>query len=274
MKFVYKYWKQRGISYEKPHKLWGFAHGFFGRFHIKSVLRIMYNKYRDDTILVGFYAWIKPLLLILNLESITNILDDDKRVTHQQQHLRRKTSLLWDLHFVQELYSNCLEENLQKISTKQSIECNISESIEQIHCKILNDLLYPDGDDDEIDEEEKTFNDSDQEKTCDLQRCSNRNLFKGLVEKLSCFRGQITFLYPLIRKFYNRYHPYNIDDIGLMARLINEQYLKGPERYRFLHDIITNGNVESLQTKPRDCLECMRIAKDNDDVSLLSLIHI
>lgn len=260
----FKYWKERGISYEKPHLLWGNLYGLGIRCHIKSVLQVMYNKYRDDAILVGFYTWMKPRLLLLNLKSITNILNGDK-VKKSQQRFRRKTSLLPDLKEVQEMYTNFLESNLQGI--KQLVECNISDLIEETHCKILSYLLYR-GDKDDKNETEEASSISNDDIIDDVKENLNRDLFKRLLEKLSVFSGQISCLYPFAVKFFNYYYPYNSRDINSVKKLITEQYEKSPENYRFLHDIITNGNIRTLSGKTEDCLHCTRPNKENDEVEL------
>lgn len=262
---TFKHWKDRGISYEKPHLLWGFLYGFGIRCHIKNVLQVMYNKYRDDAILVGFYTWMKPRLLLLNLQSITNILDGDKG-KKSQQRLRRKTSLLLDLKLVQKIYTSILESNFQGIN--QLVEFNISALIEDTHCKILNYLLYRGDRNDKNDPEEQYIGSNDVvgDNVDNLQGNSNRNLFKRLLGKLSAFSGQISYFYPFAVKLFNHYYPYNSRDINAVKALIDEQYAKRPENYRFLHDIITNGNERTLRGKAEDCLHCSRPNEENTEV--------
>ncbi|XP_034650651.1 probable cytochrome P450 6u1 [Drosophila subobscura] len=72
------YWKRRGILHEKPKFFWGNIKGVVtGKRHLQDALQDIYAAYKGRAPFVGFFACIKPFVLVLDLELVRHIL-----VTH------------------------------------------------------------------------------------------------------------------------------------------------------------------------------------------------
>ncbi|XP_017149864.1 probable cytochrome P450 6u1 [Drosophila miranda] len=72
------YWKRRGILHEKPKFFWGNIKGVVGgKRHLQDALQVIYAKYKGRAPFVGFFACLKPFVLVLDLELVRHIL-----VTH------------------------------------------------------------------------------------------------------------------------------------------------------------------------------------------------
>ncbi|TMW40410.1 hypothetical protein DOY81_014511 [Sarcophaga bullata] len=79
VKVALGYWKRRGILHEKPKKPWGHLKGVGRKRHVMEPLQSLYDKYKGQAPFIGFYAWLKPMLLILDMDSINCILNKDSK---------------------------------------------------------------------------------------------------------------------------------------------------------------------------------------------------
>uniref|UniRef100_W8BAC9 Putative cytochrome P450 6u1 n=1 Tax=Ceratitis capitata TaxID=7213 RepID=W8BAC9_CERCA len=68
------HWKRRGILHEKPKFLVGNLGGVGGKRHISTVLEQLYEKYKGQAPFIGCYAYLKPMVLVLDLELVQNVL--------------------------------------------------------------------------------------------------------------------------------------------------------------------------------------------------------
>ncbi|XP_053962930.1 probable cytochrome P450 6u1 [Anastrepha ludens] len=68
------HWKRRGILHEKPKFLVGNLGGVGGKRHISSVLEQLYEKYKGQAPFIGCYAYLKPMVLVLDLELAAKVL--------------------------------------------------------------------------------------------------------------------------------------------------------------------------------------------------------
>ncbi|XP_016978764.1 probable cytochrome P450 6u1 [Drosophila rhopaloa] len=72
------YWKRRGILHEKPKFLWGNIKGVVnGKRHAQDALREIYAAYKGKAPFVGFYACLKPFILVLDLKLVHQIIFTD-----------------------------------------------------------------------------------------------------------------------------------------------------------------------------------------------------
>ncbi|KAH8254115.1 hypothetical protein KR032_008560, partial [Drosophila birchii] len=73
------YWKRRGILHEKPKFFWGNIKGVAnGKRHAQDALQDIYTAYKGrGAPFVGFYAWLKPFVLVLDLKLVHQILFTD-----------------------------------------------------------------------------------------------------------------------------------------------------------------------------------------------------
>ncbi|KAL9914016.1 putative cytochrome P450 6u1 isoform 1-T5 [Glossina fuscipes fuscipes] len=74
VKAAFSYWKYRGILHAKPTIPWGHMKGVGSKLHIADVLRRFYTLYSGQAPFIGFYAWLKPMVLMLDLDAIHQIL--------------------------------------------------------------------------------------------------------------------------------------------------------------------------------------------------------
>ncbi|XP_061392606.1 probable cytochrome P450 6u1 [Musca vetustissima] len=165
------YWKRRGILHEKPKKPWGHLKGVGRKRHISEVLQSLYDKYKGQAPFVGFYAVLKPMLLILDLESIHYILLKDSKyfmdrglyyniqddiLSQNQlqmdgpdwQHMNLKLkSLQWQekiqkmlpaLLKVQQTFANSLKDQIPSSQVKQ----NITELVEGFNIDCISSLAF------------------------------------------------------------------------------------------------------------------------------------
>ncbi|KAH8348522.1 hypothetical protein KR084_008278, partial [Drosophila pseudotakahashii] len=78
VKFSLGYWKRRGILHEKPKFLWGNIKGVVGgKRHVQDALRDIYVGYKGRAPFVGFYACLKPFILVLDLKLVHQIIFTD-----------------------------------------------------------------------------------------------------------------------------------------------------------------------------------------------------
>ncbi|XP_036332034.1 probable cytochrome P450 6u1 [Rhagoletis pomonella] len=78
------HWKRRGILHEKPKFLVGNLRGVGTKRHISAVLEQIYEKYKGQAPFIGCYAYLKPMVLVLDLELVRNVL-----VTHSDNFRER-----------------------------------------------------------------------------------------------------------------------------------------------------------------------------------------
>jgi len=72
------YWKRRGILHEKPKFLWGNIKGVVGgKRHAQDALLDIYASYKGRAPFVGFYACLKPFILVLDLKLVHQIIFTD-----------------------------------------------------------------------------------------------------------------------------------------------------------------------------------------------------
>ncbi|KAH8236975.1 hypothetical protein KR038_001582, partial [Drosophila bunnanda] len=73
------YWKRRGILHEKPKFFWGNIKGVAnGKRHAQDALQDIYTAYKGrGAPFVGFYVWLKPFILVLDLKLVHQILFTD-----------------------------------------------------------------------------------------------------------------------------------------------------------------------------------------------------
>ncbi|XP_067632971.1 probable cytochrome P450 6u1 [Eurosta solidaginis] len=71
------FWKRRGILHDKPKFLLGNLGGVGGKRHISTVLEQLYEKYKGQAPFIGCYAYLKPMLLVLDLELVRHMLVKD-----------------------------------------------------------------------------------------------------------------------------------------------------------------------------------------------------
>ncbi|XP_016940339.3 probable cytochrome P450 6u1 [Drosophila suzukii] len=72
------YWKRRGILHEKPKFLWGNIKGVVGgKRHAQDALLDIYATYKGRAPFVGFYACLKPFILVLDLKLVHQIIFTD-----------------------------------------------------------------------------------------------------------------------------------------------------------------------------------------------------
>ncbi|XP_017125756.1 probable cytochrome P450 6u1 [Drosophila elegans] len=72
------YWKRRGILHEKPKFLWGNIKGVVnGKRHVQDALNDIYAGYKGRAPFVGFYACLKPFILVLDLKLVHQIVFTD-----------------------------------------------------------------------------------------------------------------------------------------------------------------------------------------------------
>ncbi|KAH8267073.1 hypothetical protein KR018_001711, partial [Drosophila ironensis] len=78
IKFSLGYWKRRGILHEKPKFLWGNLKGVVqGKRHAQDAIQEVYKGYKGRASFVGFFACLKPFVLVLDLELVRRILFTD-----------------------------------------------------------------------------------------------------------------------------------------------------------------------------------------------------
>ncbi|KAH8372828.1 hypothetical protein KR009_005705, partial [Drosophila setifemur] len=72
------YWKRRGILHLKPKFFWGNLKGVVnGKRHFQDVLQETYSAYKGRAPFVGFFAFLKPFILVLDTELVNRILSTD-----------------------------------------------------------------------------------------------------------------------------------------------------------------------------------------------------
>ncbi|XP_017078673.2 probable cytochrome P450 6u1 [Drosophila eugracilis] len=72
------YWKRRGILHEKPKFFWGNIKGVVsGKRHAQDALQTIYTEYKGKAPFVGFYACLKPFILVLDLKLVHQIIFTD-----------------------------------------------------------------------------------------------------------------------------------------------------------------------------------------------------
>ncbi|XP_037949429.1 probable cytochrome P450 6u1 [Teleopsis dalmanni] len=80
VKYSLSHWKKRGILHEKPKFLWGNLKGVGSKKHIQTALQEHYNKYKAKAPFIGFYAYVKPVILLLDLDVIKYVLQTDAHI--------------------------------------------------------------------------------------------------------------------------------------------------------------------------------------------------
>ncbi|EDW74134.1 uncharacterized protein Dwil_GK21537 [Drosophila willistoni] len=75
IKYTLGYWKRRGLLHEKPKFLWGNLKGVIqGKRHVQEALLDVYKAFKGRAPFIGFYACLKPFLLVTDLDLVRNIL--------------------------------------------------------------------------------------------------------------------------------------------------------------------------------------------------------
>lgn len=73
----YSHWEDRGVLFDKPEFPYGSIKGLGSKFYRSDMHRKMYLKYKGKSPVVGFWTFLKPEVLVLDLPLIKNILVKD-----------------------------------------------------------------------------------------------------------------------------------------------------------------------------------------------------
>lgn len=235
IKVALGHWKRRGILHEKPKKPWGHLKGVGRKRHITEVLQTLYDKYKGQAPFIGFYALLKPMLLILDLDSINNILYKDSMyfmdrglyyniqddvlsqnqlqmdgLDWQHMHLKLK-SLQWyekvqnmlpALLKVQQTFENSLKDIVQKTEVKQ----NISEIIEGFTLDCFSSLAFG------LEGDSLRYSDTQFHSMCKSYIKSNFNIFKAF----------LAFWFPSLARLL-QYHLYSPKATQYFQKLISDK---------------------------------------------------
>lgn len=236
VKVTLGYWKRRGILHEKPKKPWGHLKGVGRKRHVAEVLQTLYEKYKGQAPFVGFYAWLKPMLLILDLESINYILNKDSKYfldrglyynLHDDplsqnllqmdgiewQHLNLKTkSLQWQdkmqnilpaLLKVQQTFEKSLQDKFEN----KEITYNISELVEGFNIDVIASLAFGLEGGDSL-----RYKDTQFRKMCKNYKHHNENIYKTYFA--ICFPSLARLL---------QYRLYSLEATNYFQKLVNDK---------------------------------------------------
>lgn len=172
LKIALSYWKQRGILHEKPKMPWGHLKGVGRKRHLTEALQVLYQKYKGQAPFVGFYAWLKPMVLILDMDCLNNVLNKDaKNFTDrglyfnvngdpltqnllqtdglEWQNLQFKSKCLQETKNLTEIYVSGLfkvqqvfEASLQTQLHQAEFVCNVSDLVEGFNIDVISCLAF------------------------------------------------------------------------------------------------------------------------------------
>lgn len=73
----YQYWKNRHVPYIEPNFFYGNLKGVSKEIHFCEAVRKVYMKFKSTRIIAGFYVYIQPVAIAIDLELIKSILVKD-----------------------------------------------------------------------------------------------------------------------------------------------------------------------------------------------------
>ena len=235
VKIALGYWKRRGILHEKPKKPWGHLKGVGRKRHVMEALQSLYDKYKGQAPFIGFYAWLKPMLLILDMDSINCILNKDSKhfmdrglyyninddplsnnllqldgIEWQHLHLKIKalqwpektTIILPAVLKVQQTF----EKSLQDIFKEKEFPCNITELVEGFNLDIISNLAFG------LESDSLRYKDTLFRRMCKNYTQENNNIYKVFLSL--CFPSLARLL---------QYRLYSIEATNYFQKLINDK---------------------------------------------------
>ncbi|KAI8117466.1 putative cytochrome P450 6u1 [Lucilia cuprina] len=235
VKVALGYWKRRGILHEKPKKPWGHLKGVGRKRHIAEVLQTLYEKYKGQAPFIGFYAWLKPMLLILDIDSINYILNKDSKyfmdrglysntnddpltenLLHMDgiewQHLNLKTKALqWPekmsniftaLLKVQQTFDKSLQEKL----TETDVVYNITQLVEGFNIDVISSLAFG------LEGDSLRYKETQFHKMCKNYTQQNNNIYKAY----------LAFSFPRLARLL-QYRLYSPEATSYFQKLINDK---------------------------------------------------
>ncbi|KAM7343726.1 cytochrome P450 6u1 [Cochliomyia hominivorax] len=244
MKVALGYWKRRGILHEKPKMPWGHLKGVGRKRHIAEVLQTLYEKYKGQALFIGFYAWLKPMLLILDIDSINYILIKDAKyfmdrglyfntnddplsqnllqmdgIEWQHLHLKSK-SLQWSekmanifssLLKVQQSYDRSLQE--LKLPQDETIY-NITQLIESFNVDVISTLAFG------LKSDTLRYRETQFYKMCKNYTQQNNNIYKAY----------LAFCFPSMARLL-QYRLYSLEATNYFQKLINDKLYEREYQY-------------------------------------------
>nr|AID61453.1 cytochrome P450 [Calliphora stygia] len=235
LKVALGYWKRRGILHEKPKKPWGHLKGVGRKRHVADVLQTLYEKYKGQAPFIGFYAWLKPMLLILDLDSINYILNKDAKYFMARglyyntnddplsqnllqmdgiewQHLSLKTKALqWPekmshifsaLLKVQQTFDKSLQEKLNQTEGAY----NLTEIVEGFNIDVISSLAFG------LEGDSLRYKDTQFSKMCKHYTQQNNNIYKAY----------LAFCFPSLARLL-QYRLYSLEATNYFQKLVNDK---------------------------------------------------
>lgn len=235
MKIALGYWKRRGILHEKPKKPWGHLKGVGRKRHVSEALQTLYEKYKGQAPFIGFYAWLKPMLLILDIESINYILNKDAKYFMDRglyynttddplsqnllqmdgiewQHLSLKikslqfsqkiSNIFTALHKVQQTY----DKSLKELFKEKEFIYNISQLVESFNIDVISSLAFG------LEGDSLRYPETQFRKMCKNYTQQNDNIYKAYLAL--CFPNVARLL---------QYRLYSPEATNYFQKLINEK---------------------------------------------------
>lgn len=235
VKVAYGYWKRRGILHEKPKKPWGHLKGVGRKRHVAEVLQTLYEKYKGQAPFIGFYAWLKPMLLILDIDSINCILNKDSKyfmdrglyyntnddplsinllqmdgIEWQHLSLRTKafqwpekmTNNLLALFKVQQIFDKSLQEKLNQ----PEFICNITDLVEGFNIDVISLLAFG------LEGDSLRYKKTQFHKMCKNYTQQNNNIYKAY----------LAFCFPSLARLL-QYRLYSLEATNYFQKLINDK---------------------------------------------------
>uniref|UniRef100_A0A1I8P7I7 Cytochrome P450 n=1 Tax=Stomoxys calcitrans TaxID=35570 RepID=A0A1I8P7I7_STOCA len=235
IKVALGHWKRRGILHEKPKKPWGHLKGVGRKRHVAEVLQTLYDKYKGQAPFIGFFALLKPMLLILDLDSINYILLKDAKyfmdrglyyniqddvlsqnqlqmdgIEWQHMHLKLK-SLQWQeklqnllpaLLKVQQTFENSLKDKIPKTVAAQ----NVTELVEGFNIDCISSLAFG------LEGDSLRYRNTQFHHMCKSYTKSNFNIYKAY----------LAFWFPSLARLF-QYHVYSPMATQYFQKLIAEK---------------------------------------------------
>ncbi|XP_075150360.1 putative cytochrome P450 6a14 [Haematobia irritans] len=76
LNYAYRYWSRKGVKQLPTHLIWGHVKDLKS-LHYQQILQKVYDKFKAQTKVAGIYVYTKPVAVILDLETIKNVLIKD-----------------------------------------------------------------------------------------------------------------------------------------------------------------------------------------------------
>lgn len=254
LKFALGHWTRRGILHEKPKIPWGHLKGVGRKRHVAEVLQTLYDKYKSQAPFIGFFTWLKPMLLMLDVDSINFIINKDSKyfmdrglyynlqddalsqnqlqmdgIDWQHCNLKLKSlqwhekvhSILPAILKIQQTFQKSLEDKFQSSETVY----NISELVEGFNVDCISSLAFG------LEGDSLRYSGETQfHKMCKSYMKKNFNIYKAY----------LAFAFPSVARLL-QYHLYSKEVTQYFNKLIadklNEreyQHSQPPSHYDFL----------------------------------------